>query len=137
MPKETDNMASLAELVDLLRGMAHKDVPEISDDYLDVPRSEWVFASVPTETYMGETFPTVRINGYVFEPGFNDLAPPKYAEHVKEIVRGVQAEAVRRLRPNQDVNAILQQMGGSEQQITGKMVPYDPASGKPLIGSRS
>lgn len=88
-------------------------IENASDDFETVPKEEWVFVEVPQEDLMGNPFPTIRINGHEFKHSVPPVtAPPTYAEHVKEIIDNVQRQAVRRLRPNQDIKALRQQAGG-------------------------
>ena len=86
-------------------------IEDFRDDFDVVPESEWVFAEVPAEDVMGDAFPTIRINDHAFEPGFNEPVPPKYAEHIKILIAGHNAESVRRLQPKKDMRAIRQQAG--------------------------
>ena len=86
-----------------------------SDDFNTIPQSEWVYYEVPAVDLMGDAFPTIRINGHVFkhEPT-PQMAPPSYVKHVKEVIDNVQASAIRRLRPNQDIKALRQQAGSGQ-----------------------
>lgn len=81
------------------------------DEFETVPRGEWVTADIPSETLMGDAFPTIRIGTHAWGPGRHDM-PPHYAEHIKEIVGNVQREAVRRLQPKKDLKALRQQANG-------------------------
>jgi len=95
-------------------------IENFSDDFITVPRDEWVYVEVPAETLMGDNFPPIQINGHRFNVAAGAAsnitqAPPAYAEHVKVLIEGVQREAVRRLRPNKDIRALRQQASGGSR----------------------
>ena len=79
------------------------------DDYDTTPVKDWVSFKLPPTTLMGDSIQAFKINDHIFAPDIEHRMPPKYAEHLQILLDKLQKEAVRRLRPQADMEAVQQQ----------------------------